>query len=207
MKLPSKKLELKLISSGYDYIIGIDEVGVGCLAGPVTVCAVAINKDFYTKTINDLSGLRDSKQLSPHQRERYCTELINNCHLKYAVASSTASSIDRIGISEAIHSSMAKALCKLNINKRSFVLIDGVRKIKKIKLPQQTIIKGDEKIFAIACASIIAKVHRDRLMTQYAKKFSGYGFEKHKGYPTKFHKQKIQNIGTCLLHRKSFHLD
>lgn len=82
--------------------------------------------------------------------------------------------------------------------------LDGHKRIEKIKLPQQGIIKGDEKIFAIACASIIAKVHRDKLMSQYDKKFLGYGFGQHKGYPTKLHKQKIRDSGPCVLHRKSF---
>lgn len=204
MILPSKKRELALLDSGYDYIIGIDEVGVGCIAGPVTACAVAIHRDFYKKTNKNLRRLRDSKQLSHQQREKYCAELIKSRYLKYIVHSSSVSTIDRLGISEAIHQAMLKAVQKLNVNKRSFVLIDGQKRIKKIKLPQQTIVKGDVKIFAIACASIIAKVHRDRLMSQYGKKFPIYGFEQHKGYPTPLHKKKIQDIGPCVLHRKSF---
>lgn len=206
MKLPSKKLERTLISSGYNYIVGIDEVGVGCIAGPVTACAVAIHRDFYKKTNRQLRRLRDSKQLLPHQREKYCAELINNHNLKYALYSSRVSTIDKLGISEAIHQAMFKALHNLNVNRRSIILIDGKKRIEKIRLPQKGIVKGDEKIFAIACASIIAKVHRDKLMSQYDKKFLGYGFGQHKGYPTKLHKQKIRDIGPCVLHRKSFRL-
>lgn len=206
MILPSKKRELALIYSGYDYVIGIDEVGVGCIAGPITACAVAIHRDFYKKLNRNLYRLRDSKQLLPHQREKYFAELTKNSHLRYTLHSSKASTIDRLGISEAIHLSMLKALQKLNVRKKCFVLIDGQKRIKKIRLPQQTIVKGDEKIFVIACASIIAKVHRDRLMSQYGKKFPSYGFEQHKGYPTKLHKQKLRDMGPCVLHRKSFQL-
>lgn len=206
MILPSKKRELALLNSGYDYIIGIDEVGVGCITGPVTACAVAIHSDFYKKTNRNLRRLRDSKQLSSQQREKYRAELIKNRYLKYALHSSRVSTIDRLGISEAIHLSMLKALQKLNVRKKCFILIDGHKRIKKIRLPQQTIVKGDEKIFAIACASIIAKVHRDKLMSQYDKKFPNYGFEQHKGYPTVLHKQKLRDMGPCVLHRKSFRL-
>ena len=136
--------------------------------------------------------------------EKYCAELINNPNLKYALYSSRVSTIDKLGISEAIHQAMFKALHKLNVNRRSIILIDGKKRIEKIRLPQKGIVKGDEKIFAIACASIIAKVHRDKLMSQYDKKFLGYGFGQHKGYPTKLHKQKIRDSGPCVLHRKSF---
>ena len=207
MILPSKKRERTLVASGYDYIIGIDEVGVGCIAGPVTACAVAIHRDFYKKPNRHLRWLRDSKQISSRQREKFCTELIDNHHMMHALHSSSVTTIDRVGISEAIHQAMSRTLRRLIISKKRFVLIDGQKRIKKIRSPQQSIIKGDEKIFAIACASIIAKVHRDKLMSRYSKKFPCYGFEQHKGYSTKLHRQRIQDLGPCSLHRKSFRLE
>lgn len=204
MILPSKKYERTLLNSGYDYVIGIDEVGMGPIAGPVTVCAMAIQRDFYKKPNKLLRKLRDSKQLSPHQREKYCKELIKNRYVKYALYSCSVPTIDKLGISQASRHAMRKALQKLGIKRKCFILVDGGKEIEKIKIPQRAIVRGDEKIFAIAGASIIAKVNRDKIMSQYAKKFPGYGFEHHMGYPTKLHKQKIQDMGSCVLHRKSF---
>ena len=206
MNLPSKKLERNLITKGCTYVIGIDEVGMGPIAGPVTVCAMAIHRDFYKKPNRLLRRLRDSKQLRPHQREKYCAELIKNKHIKYALYSCSVPIIDKLDIFQASRHAMKKALRKLGIKKKCFVLVDGSKEIEKIGIPQRAIIKGDEKIFVIACASIIAKVHRDKLMSQYAEKFPGYGFEHHMGYPTKLHKQKIQDMGPCILHRKRFRL-
>jgi len=206
MILPSKKLERRLITKGCDYIIGIDEVGMGPIAGPVTVCAMAIHRDFYKKPNRLLHRLRDSKQLLPHQREKYCAELIKNKHVKYALCSCSVPVIDKLGIFQASRHAMKKALRKLAIKKKCFVLVDGGKEIEKIGIPQRAIIKGDEKIFVVACASIIAKVHRDKLMSRYAEKFSAYGFEHNMGYPTKLHKQKIQDMGPCILHRKRFRL-
>ena len=204
MILPSKKRELSLIDSGYDYIIGIDEVGMGPIAGPVTVCTIAIHRDFYGKTHRSLKRLRDSKQLLPHQRTKYRVELIKNKYVRYALYSCSVSTIDKLGIYHASRYAMRKAIQKLGIKAKCFVLVDGQKRIEKMRIPQRAIVKGDEKVFSIACASIIAKVHRDKIMSRYAKKFPDYGFEQHMGYPTKLHKQKIQDIGPCVLHRKSF---
>ena len=102
---------------------------------------------------------------------------------------------------------MKKAIQKLpvtNYKLRSIVLVDGRGKIPGLAMEQLPIVKGDCKVFAIACASIIAKVHRDKMMVRYAKKYSGYGFEKHKGYGTKFHLIQLASLGPCEIHRKSF---
>jgi ribonuclease HII len=204
MILPSKKLERVLMTKGYDSVIGIDEVGMGPIAGPVTVCAITIHRDFYYKPNKSLQKLRDSKQLLQHQREKYYKELIRNKHVKYALYSCSVQLIDKLGILQASHHAMRKALQKIGIKKKCFVLVDGAKEIERIGIPQRAIIKGDQKIFVIACASIMAKVHRDKLMLRYAKKFPGYGFEQHMGYPTKLHKQKMRDMGPCILHRKNF---
>lgn len=205
IKVPHKSLERKIILSGYDWIIGVDEVGMGCLAGPVTVCAIAIHKDFYAKYSHKLARLRDSKQLLAHQREKYAATLMRQKHIRHALHSCTPATIDKLNIYQASRYAMQRAIAKLRPNTtKSFVLVDGPRTIQKITLPQQAIIKGDRHIFAIAAASIIAKVHRDALMTSYAKKYPEYGLEKHKGYGTAFHREQIKKHGVSVIHRKSF---
>ncbi len=206
IKVPHKSFERKIIASGYDYIVGVDEVGMGCLAGPVTVCAVIIHKDFYTRQYRELGWLRDSKLLQSHQREKYSAELMRNQHIRYTVHSCTPAMIDKLNIYQASRYAMKQAIKKLAPPDQSFILVDGPRIIKDITHTQQAIIKGDRHIFAIAAASIIAKVHRDTLMIAYAKKYPDYGFEQHKGYGTTFHRQQIQKLGPSILHRKSFRL-
>ena len=227
MELPSKTLERKLFNAGYRYVIGVDEVGMACLAGPVYVCAVLFTKDFFAKTHKKLRGLRDSKQLLPHQREEFYNELIKERGIRYQLASCSPATIDRINIYQAARLAMRRVLAKLGARcqvsgarkiktlkstlkpvtcnpKPAIVLVDGKTTISGLNLPQQAIVKGDRKVFAIACASIIAKVTRDRLMISLAKKYPQYGLEKHKGYPTKLHKTMLARHGISEIHRKSF---
>src|SRR3989344_6216357 len=208
MKIPHKTLERKLLDSGYDQVIGVDEVGMGCLAGPVVVCAVALDKIFFEKSHRKLHWLRDSKLLLPHQREKFAEELLKEKNFVYAISSVSPKIIDKINIYQAARLGMKNAIKKLkpNINLKIIVLVDGKTKIKGIDYKQMSIIKGDRKIFAIACASIIAKVYRDKIMMRYAKKFPGYGFEKHKGYGTKYHQVQLTTLGQSPIHRKSFRL-
>lgn len=209
MKLPQKTLERKLFKFGYQYVLGVDEVGTGCLAGPVVVCAVGITKDFYAKSHPALRGLRESKLLSANQREKFAAELLKLKNLSYVLACCLPKKIDEINIYQATRQAMKRAVKKLTrtvLVKKGLViiLVDGRNKIQDIKHDQRAIIKGDRKIFAIACASIIAKVHRDKMMASYAKKYPGYGFEKHKGYGTKYHQTQLVSLGPCEIHRRSF---
>ncbi len=206
MKLPHKTLERKLFKSGYRYVFGVDEVGMGCLAGPVVVCAVAMTNHFYNKHHKKLRWLRESKLLLPHQREKFAQELLKEKDLVYAISSVAPKVIDKINIYQAARQGMKNAIKKLkpNFDLKTIVLVDGKTKIKGVDYEQMPVVKGDRKIFAIACASIIAKVHRDKMMARYAKKYPGYGFEKHKGYGTKYHQAQLAAFGPCEIHRRSF---
>ena len=206
MRVPHKTLERKLLADGYGQVVGVDEVGMGCLAGPVVVCAVALTNAFYKRSHKKLHGVRDSKMLLPRQREDFAHRLMSEKDLVYALAYSHPKTIDKINIYNAARQAMKKAVLKLkpNLNLKSIVLVDGKTKIKGLSTEQTPIVKGDRKVFAIACASIIAKVYRDKMMTKYAKKFPGYGFEKHKGYGTKEHQVQLAKLGPCPIHRRSF---
>lgn len=228
MKLPRKTLEKKLFADGYRLIYAVDEVGMGCLAGPVVVCAVAMTNQFYKKTHKKLRWIRDSKLLQAKQREVFSAELLKEKDLVYAVSFCSPKIIDKINIYNAARLAMRRAIARLaicyklqalsknlkslqhktySLKIKSIVLIDGPYKISKINLEQMPIVKGDRKVFAIACASIIAKVYRDKMMIRYAKKYSGYGFEKHKGYGTKLHQAQLTVLGPCAIHRRSFRLE
>lgn len=209
MKLPHKTLERNLFKLGYRYIIGVDEVGMGCLAGPVVVCAVAMTNHFYNKHHRKLRRLRESKLLLPHQREKFSEELLKEKDLAYALSSVSPKVIDKINIYQAARLGMKNSIKKLkpDFNLKTIVLVDGKTKIKGVDYEQMPIVKGDRKVFAIACASVIAKVFRDKLMKKYAQKYPGYGFEKHKGYGTKYHQAQLIALGPCEIHRKSFRLD
>jgi len=221
---PTKNLERKLLQAGYKSIIGVDEVGYGALAGPVVVCAVVIDWKQVKKNDALLKlGVRDSKQLTAVERERIALALHHDSRLTFQLASASPSVIDRTNILRAAQGAMRRAIRKLvlgsmykvlrakshNTNYKiqdTIILVDGNRLIPKLKLPQRTIVKGDQKVFSIACASIIAKVCRDQIMIRYAKTYPQYGFAKHKGYGTKEHFAWLTTIGPSLIHRRSFTL-
>ena len=210
VKVPTKTLERSLLAQGYERIIGVDEVGMACLAGPVAVCALAVGPDFYATWHRGLAWMRDSKMLQPHQRERFAAQLVGITGLTWRIASCEPQVIDELNIYQASRVAMRTAIAELrgtNNGSRTVVLVDGNKIIKELDLPQKAIIKGDQKVWAIAAASILAKVHRDRLMVEYAKEYPGYGFEIHKGYPTKLHRQRLEELGPCPLHRRSFRLE
>ena len=200
-------------------IVGIDEVGRGPLAGPVTVCVVACDEKLYNKLKKDknLPPLgRDSKKLTPILREQYYNTLkkIQGESLdgfRSVVINVSNKEIDKKGISFAIKYAIEKGFEKLRIkdlmkikNCKLEILLDGGLKAPKEFLKQKTIIKGDEKERIIAWASILAKVTRDNLMCRMAKKYPQYGFEVHKGYGTKKHRENIKKYGLSEIHRKSF---
>lgn len=187
--------ERQLISQGYKYICGVDEVGRGPLAGPVVCAAVIMPLD------DIIDGVDDSKKLSAKKRESL-SELI----LKKAVASGISliepEKIDEINILEATKLCMKQAVEKLEIPP-DFVLTDGNMRLD-VPVPQQSIIKGDALCYTIGAASIIAKVYRDKLMDGYAEKYPGYGFERNKGYGTAEHIAAIKKYGLTEIHRRSF---
>jgi len=197
--------EKRLWKKGYKYVVGIDEAGRGPLAGPVVSGAVLIfEKDF--KEIKKIKSVKDSKKLSEKKREEVYPNLINNHKLKWGIGIVSEKVIDRINILEATKLSMIKAVKDLerkNKIKVDYIILDGKMKLK-LDTDQESIIKGDDKVFSISAASIIAKVTRDRLMIKYDQKYPAYNFKKHKGYGTKEHLKNIKKNGICEIHRKSF---
>ncbi|MDP2630072.1 MAG: ribonuclease HII [Candidatus Uhrbacteria bacterium] len=205
MRLPTKTIERQLFQRGYHTVIGVDEVGMGCLAGPVVVCAIVFTRPFYLRTHKKLHWLRDSKLLQPKQREFFFDQLMREEDIKFRVSYCYPKTIDSLNIYQAARYAMRRAIKKVhNTYNNSFVLVDGNTEIKGMKLEQRAIVKGDRRVFAISCASVIAKVFRDRMMERYAKKFPGYGFEKHKGYGTKLHQARLLALGPSPIHRHSF---
>ena len=178
------------------YVAGIDEAGRGPLAGPV-VCACAIMPLDEDKII---PGINDSKKLSPKKREELFEKIVKTA-ISYSIVEIDEKTIDSINILNATKLGMKKALETLDIVP-STVLIDAVK--IDTNIPQVNIIKGDALSYNIASASILAKVHRDHLMLEMAKKYPNYHFEKHKGYGTKEHIDLLKKYGKCEIHRDTF---
>jgi len=186
----------------YKYIIGVDEVGRGPIAGPVTVGAVLLPDDYSWK---NFKGLRDSKKLTEANREVWFSRVRKTDSISYAVSSVSEKIIDSRGIVHAIKVALSRSLKKLDIEPEDcLVLLDGGLYAPDEYKNQSTIIKGDQKEFSISLASIIAKVSRDKKMVDMGKEFPGYGFEKHKGYGTRQHMVAIKELGMLDVHRKSF---
>jgi ribonuclease HII len=187
--------ERRLLSKGFTRIAGVDEAGRGPLAGPVVSAAVVLPTDFRA------DGVIDSKQLTHRQRE-HAFERIYSQAVTIGVGIVDPVEIDRINILQATRLSMAMAVSNLKPSPQ-FLLIDGKFGID-CPLPQQPVIKGDALSLSVAAASIVAKVSRDRLMQRYHLDYPGFGFDRHKGYPTKHHKTAIAALGPCIIHRRSF---
>ena len=175
---------------------GVDEVGRGCLAGPVCAAAVILPPDF------SLPGLTDSKQLSLRQREAMDTEIRERA-LAFAIGEASPEEIDRLNILGATLLAMHRAIEALT-PKPEYLLIDGNRFRTSLTIPFETLVKGDGRVASIAAASVLAKVHRDRLMEEYAKEYPGYGWERNVGYGTAEHLKGIARQGLTPLHRRSF---
>jgi|TARA_B110000003_G_scaffold271619_1_gene306088 ribonuclease HII len=189
---------LKLKFSDYKIECGTDEAGRGCLAGPVTAAAVILKNNFLNNEIND------SKKISKKNRYRL-KDIIEKNALELSYSHIFPKKIDEINILNASILAMHKSINKL-LTKIDFIIVDG-NKFKSYKnISHQTIIKGDEKFLSIAAASIIAKTERDNYMIKIHKEYPEYGWDKNKGYPTKFHKLAILKYGTTKYHRKSFKL-
>ncbi len=183
-------------AAGYLLIAGVDEVGRGCLAGPVVTAACILD---LSKPLP--KGLNDSKKLTAKRREEITVEL-KDCAVAYAVGQVEAEEIDRINILEATKKAMLIAIAALK-PAPDFLLIDALQ-LKQSPLPQKGIIKGDSISASIAAASIIAKTYRDNLMVEYDQMYPQYGFAGHKGYGAVTHFAAIREHGPCVLHRKSF---
>jgi ribonuclease HII len=195
--------ENSLAGQGYTKIAGVDEAGRGPLAGPVVSAAVVLPPDFRA------CGVTDSKKLSPNRRARLFDHIYDQARA-IGIGIVDALEIDRINILQAARLSMVLALANLGTSP-DYVLVDGNFRLAT-DLPHQPIVKGDARSISIAAASIVAKVSRDRLMLRYHDDFPQYGFDRHKGYPTKSHKAAIALHGPCRIHRRSFrgvleHLD
>ena len=189
------EFEQNALSKGYTAVCGVDEAGRGPLAGPVFAAAVILPED----TI--IEGVNDSKKLSEKKREALF-EIIKEKALDYSIASASVEEIEEINILNATMLAMQRAVENLEI-KADYAMIDGNR-IPQLEIDSECIVKGDAKSMSIACASILAKVSRDRLLYEYAKEYPQYQFDKHKGYGTKLHRELLKEYCPCPYHRMSF---
>jgi ribonuclease HII len=201
-KYPNLIEEHKLWDRGLERIVGLDEAGRGPLAGPVVASAVLLkDKNKFSDSI------KDSKKITPRKRKEIFLKIINSPKIEWGIGIISEKIIDKINILEASKLAMKNAV--LDLQKKiqpetvDFLLLDGNFKIN-FNLCQKSITKGDQKVFSIAIASIIAKVKRDQIMLDYDKKYPEYGFKKHKGYGTKEHFAMIKKYGPCKIHRKTF---
>ncbi len=194
------KIEQEFFNKGSNLLAAIDEVGRGPLAGPVVSACIIIDNNF--KLIPELEKVRDSKKLSAKQREALFPIIKANVKA-VAIGICDNEVIDKYNILQATFLSMKKAIKKTGL-KPDIVLVDGKFEIPKLNIKQKAIISGDDSVFSIAMASIIAKVSRDYMMDEFHKKYSLYSFNKHKGYGTKLHLQMIDLYGPCPIHRLSF---
>ena len=188
-----KKIEEEFYEKKIELIGGIDEAGRGPLAGPVVVACVIMPKDSMIEGVNEVSEKK---------REKLYEEITKTA-ISYEVGIIDQKEIDNINILNATKLGLTIAIKGLKV-KPEFILVDALTNIDTCKIPYRSIVKGDAKCYCIACASIIAKVTRDRIMRQWAEVYPQYGFEKHKGYGTAMHIQAIKEYGLCPLHRHSF---
>ena len=194
--MPDYEFEKAAALSGFSCICGVDEAGRGPLAGPVCAAAVILPEGAV------IEGLDDSKKLTEKKRERLY-DIIKQTAVAYSVAYGTLEEIETVNILEATYLAMNRAIEGLTV-KPDFALIDGNRIPRGIKIPCETVVKGDSRSMSVAAASVLAKVTRDRLMLEYDKKYPEYNFKKHKGYGTKEHTELIRQYGPCEIHRLSF---
>ena len=187
--------ETEARAAGYFRIAGVDEVGRGPIAGPVTAAAVILDPACIPE------GLNDSKKLSEKRREALCAALMD-C-VQVSVAHATVAEIDEINILRASHLAMERAIAALD-PQPDLVLIDGNLIPRGLTLPARAIVRGDAVSVSIAAASIVAKIRRDQIMWDLAQQFPGYGWERNAGYPSKSHREALLNLGVTPHHRRSF---
>ena len=191
-----KRMEKGLYEKGFEYICGIDEAGRGPLAGPVVVAGVIMPKDSM------IEGVNDSKKVSEKKREKLY-DLILEEAISYSVAIIGQDVIDEINILNATKEGVTKVVEGLDV-KPNLILVDALTHINTKGIPYDSIIKGDAKCYNISCASIIAKVTRDRIMREWDEIYPQYGFINHKGYGTAKHIQALKEYGPCPIHRRTF---
>ncbi|GMG97157.1 ribonuclease HII [Tepidimicrobium xylanilyticum] len=194
------KIERELRQKGYKFIACVDEVGRGCLAGDVVACAIIMPKEIF------IQGVNDSKKLTVKKREQLYDKIIDTA-LAIGIGQVKPHIIDEINIKESTRLAMRDAI--LNLRDKSgnkiipdYILVDA--ETIPINIPQSSLIKGDEKSYGIACASIVAKVFRDKLCEEWGNSYKGYKIEKNKGYGTKEHIEAIKKIGPSPIHRMTF---
>ncbi|MQY41808.1 ribonuclease HII [Epibacterium sp. SM1969] len=195
MEQPDYSLEQAAIERGYLRIAGVDEVGRGPLAGPVTAAAVVLDLAVLPE------GLNDSKKLSAKKRALVEQEILAKSQV--AIAHASVEEIDELNILRASHLAMERAVAALD-PAPDYLLIDGNLIPKDLKLPAEFVIKGDAKSLSIAAASIVAKEERDRIMVDLGQQFPGFGWEKNAGYPSKQHRDALKTLGVTPHHRRSF---
>ncbi|HRD55061.1 MAG TPA: ribonuclease HII [Parachlamydiaceae bacterium] len=188
--------EKNALKNGFRVIAGVDEAGRGPLAGPVVACACIIPEGLF------FPGINDSKQLSAKKREDLFLELTSNAKVLYGIGEISHFEIDSINIYQATIAAMHRAIANLK-SKPDYLLVDGMMLSYK-GIPAEKIIKGDAKSQSIAAASIIAKETRDKKMQEFHEMWPQYGFDSHKGYGTKKHRDAIEKYGPCPIHRLSF---
>jgi len=205
MKFLGFRKEKSIQKKGYNFVAGIDEVGRGALAGPVCASAVFI-KDF-----RDIKGflrnINDSKKVSAEKRKELFSLITKSKSIEWGIGTSSNKIIDKINILEATKAAMRRALFSLNNKlkgeKIDYLILDGNFEIDAGIL-EEPVIKGDEKIFSCAAASILAKVYRDKIMVKFSRRYLNYGFDRNKGYGTDFHIRQIKKYGFSKIHRESF---
>lgn len=208
MKRPSTSWEREVIAGGCPAVIGVDEAGRGCLAGPVVAAAVAFDWSKLGQQARRGLGahIRDSKMMSREQRKA-AHDLILSHAIAIGVGEIDPLTIDEINILQATFEAMRKAIEQTRLVLACtgpLVFVDGNHRIPQLTCAQRTVVDGDAKVFSIAAASIIAKERRDRLMEEWHEQYPQYGFAQHKGYGTKEHYGALQVHGLSPLHRRSF---
>ena len=190
-------IEENLLKAGISKIAGVDEAGRGACAGPLVIAAVIL-KDLKSK---NLAKVTDSKKLSPKLRETLFDTIIENS-VAYSIIEISAVEIDEIGLQRSNIEGMRRAITALD-SKPEYVLTDGYP-IPGIEVPNLAVWKGDQVALSISAASILAKVHRDRIMTELDVRFPGYGLAEHKGYATAMHESAMRTLGVLEIHRRSY---
>ncbi len=196
---PNLSLERERWARGWLRVAGLDEAGRGALAGPVAVGAVILPTDEAVAAA--LSGVRDSKQMTPRARSVWA-QVIRQTALTWAVGMASAAEIDSLGIAAAIRLAAGRALERLSPPPQALLADYGLR--PESRLPLATLVKGDRRSLSIAAASVLAKVQRDALMEALAAQYPGYGLARHKGYATRAHRAAIGRLGKSPIHRQTF---
>jgi ribonuclease HII len=197
---PDLSRELALLSSGGTPVAGLDEAGRGALAGPVVAAAVVLPVERFDLA-RLLDGVRDSKQLSPRQRE-LCAEAVLRVAIAAGVGQAEAEEVDALGLLPATRAAMARALAGLAVQPRH-LLIDHLR-LPEVPLEQSPVTRGDALVLSIAAASVLAKVARDRMLVELDARYPGYGLARHKGYGTAAHRAALLRLGPSPIHRLSY---